>query len=122
MLFRCQFRETGRILYDNSDPDVIKNRQPMAVYCKYDVSHVFTSIDECEEHMQSCNRREEHERKAEQCHRKFTHNKAWIKAAQAAKKQKEQEMEERGLDVLLQSVYFSQSYLLPLSWRSLIYQ
>ena len=42
--------------------------------------------------MQSCNRREEHERKAEQCHRKFTHNKAWIKAAQAAKKQKEQEM------------------------------
>lgn len=53
------------MLYDNSDPETVKNRQPMAVYCKYDVAHVFTSIDECEEHMQSCNRREEHERKAE---------------------------------------------------------
>jgi len=48
---QCPFRETGKVLYDNSDPDVVKNRLPMAVYCKYDVSHVFTTIDECEEHM-----------------------------------------------------------------------
>lgn len=23
---KCQFRESGKILYDNSDPDVVKNR------------------------------------------------------------------------------------------------
>jgi len=42
--------------------------------------------------MEICNRKEEHDRKASQCHRKFTQNKAWIKAAQAAKKAKETEL------------------------------
>jgi len=58
--------------YDNSDPESAKNRVPSAVYCKFDVGHVFGTIDECNDHMKECPKKEEFERKAEQCHRKFT--------------------------------------------------
>jgi hypothetical protein len=42
--------------------------------------------------MDECPKRAEHDKKAEQCHRKFNQNKAWIKAAQQAKKDKETEL------------------------------
>jgi hypothetical protein len=42
--------------------------------------------------MKECSMREEFEKKAEQCHRKFSQNKAWIKAAQSAKRAKESEL------------------------------
>jgi uncharacterized coiled-coil DUF342 family protein len=53
----------------------------MAVYCKYEVGHVFHSVAECQDHMKECPKREEFEKKADQCHRKFTQNKKWIRAA-----------------------------------------
>ena len=69
-----------------------KTRPPTAVYCKYDVGHVFGSIEEQQEHMKECPKREEFMRKAEQCHRKFSENKQWIKAAQQAKREKESDL------------------------------
>jgi hypothetical protein len=53
---------------------------------------MFNTIEECREHMETCPKKEEFQRKAAQCHDKFTQNKSWIRAAQAAKKQKESEM------------------------------
>lgn len=88
----CEFKKDQKTRFDNTDPDVAKSRNPMAVYCKYDVSHVFGTVAECQDHMKECPRREEFEKKAEQCHRKFSQNKAWIKAAQQAKKAKETEL------------------------------
>ena len=32
------------MLYDNKKEEVRKNRQPAAVYCKYDVAHTFTTV------------------------------------------------------------------------------
>ena len=71
----CVHRETQKRVYDNSDPEVVKSRQPSAVYCKYDVGHLFNGIAECQEHMKTCPKREEFQRKAQQCHEKFTANK-----------------------------------------------
>jgi pyruvate/2-oxoglutarate dehydrogenase complex dihydrolipoamide dehydrogenase (E3) component len=88
----CEFRNSQKTRFDNSDPNVAKNRQPMSVYCKYEVSHVFSTIAECQEHMLECPNREEFNKKMEQCHRKFTQNKAWIKAAQQAKREKEEKL------------------------------
>jgi len=42
--------------------------------------------------MQECPKREEFDRKAEQCRRKYQQNINWIKAAQNAKKEKEAEL------------------------------
>ena len=90
--FSCEFKKNQKTIYDNSDPAIAKNRLPMAVYCKYKVDHVFNTVEECQDHMKECPFKEEHQRKMEQCHRKFTQNKAWIKAAQNAKKEKEVEL------------------------------
>lgn len=88
----CEFRKTQKTRFDNADPEVAKSRPPIAVYCKYDVGHVFQNIDDCNDHMKECPKREEFMKKAEQCHRKFSENKSWIKAAQQAKKEKECEL------------------------------
>ena len=85
----CQYRHTQKRVYDNSDEAVREARQPSAVYCKYDVGHVFDNIKECQQHMEICPRREEFNRKAEQCHQKFTANKSWIRAAQQEKRRRE---------------------------------
>jgi len=58
--------------FDLDDEEANKNRNPCAVYCKFDVGHVFPSVIDCQEHMKECPKREEFERKAEQCHRKYT--------------------------------------------------
>ena len=91
-MHRCEFRETQKATYDNSDREVAKSRQPVQVYCKYEVGHVFSSIAECYEHMKDCPKKEEHCRKMEQCHQKFSQNKKWIRAAQEAKRAKESEL------------------------------
>ena len=49
--------------------------------------------------MKECPRREEFEKKAEQCHRKFSQNKAWIKAAQQAKKAEQQLKDKHKVEV-----------------------
>lgn len=53
---------------------------------------MFGSIAECYEHMKECPKKEEHCRKMEQCHQKFSQNKKWIRAAQEAKRVKESEL------------------------------
>ena len=51
-----------------TDPEVAKNRKPINVYCKYEVAHVFATIDECTNHMKSCPKKEDYERKMRKCH------------------------------------------------------
>lgn len=47
-IYRCKKKNEGaRVIYNNEDEEVLKMRQPFAVYCKYDVSHSFTSVDDC---------------------------------------------------------------------------
>lgn len=91
-IFSCEYKETQKTRFNNSDPDVANSRKPISVYCKYDVAHVFSSIAECHDHMLECPKREEHERKMEMCHKKFSQNKQWIRAAQQAKKEKEDQL------------------------------
>jgi hypothetical protein len=47
MFCRCEFKATQKTIYDNTDIEVAKNRSPYAVYCKFDVAHVFTNILDC---------------------------------------------------------------------------
>ena len=49
-IFSCKNRENAKVIYNNDDEEVVKMRQPSAVYCKYDVSHSFTSIEDCNHH------------------------------------------------------------------------
>jgi len=88
----CEHKHTQKTRFDNTDPEVARNRIPNQVYCKYDVDHVFGSIADCQEHQETCPKRSEHERKADQCRRKYQQNMNWIKAAQAEKKKREEEV------------------------------
>ena len=91
-LYRCKEKLTNKTIYDNFNEEVVRRRQPSAVYCKYEVSHSFTSIDECNDHHNVCPKKGEFLKKAELCHEKFTNNKAWIKTAQEAKRRKEERL------------------------------
>ena len=64
-IFRCKNKENAKVIYNNEDEEVVKMRQPFAVYCKYDVSHSFTSIDDCNLHQHICPKKGEFMKKAE---------------------------------------------------------
>ena len=60
----CEYRKSQKTRFDPTDPEIAKSRMPIQVYCKYDVSHVFSTIEECEAHMENCPKRDEFEAKA----------------------------------------------------------
>jgi hypothetical protein len=61
----CEYRGKFRTRFDNTDPEIAKNRAPLECYCAYDVEHKFTTIQDKLDHEMECPKREEHDRKAE---------------------------------------------------------
>ena len=72
--------------------DGVKDVQRQIAIDRVEHADMFSTIAERDHHMLECPKREEFNRKADQCMRKYQQNYAWIKAAQNAKKEKEQEL------------------------------